>query len=67
MITFPEFLKKYSTIPNQFIDDFFKLFDYKNINSQEKIVNLEDVSKWLNGLKHGQIFLYHIYEHELQQ
>ncbi len=52
MDTFPEFLKKYSTIPNQFIDDFFKLFDYKNINSEEKIVDLDNVVKWLESNKH---------------
>jgi phage anti-repressor protein len=53
MISFPDFLKKYSTIPNSFIDDFFRLFDYKNIESQEKIINVENVVKWLDVQKHA--------------
>lgn len=32
MITFAEFLKKYSVIPNQFIDDFFKVLQYTDYN-----------------------------------
>lgn len=47
MITFFEFLKKYSTIPNQFLDDFFKLFNYQTSDFNEKIVNADDATKWL--------------------
>jgi hypothetical protein len=33
MITFAEFLKKYSTIPNLFIDDFYGIIkDYKELD-----------------------------------
>ena len=43
-----DFLKKYSAIPNQFIDDFFNLTNYQDIESNEKIVDLDKVIKWLN-------------------
>ena len=33
MLSFIDFLKKFSIVPNQFIDDFFNLMDYKDINS----------------------------------
>jgi phage anti-repressor protein/predicted GIY-YIG superfamily endonuclease len=52
MISFIEFLKKYSTIPNSFLDDFFNIF-MNNINQNyNKIINIEKVSKWLNIQKH---------------
>ena len=53
MISFIDFLKKYSSIPNKFLDDFFKLFDYHDVDYNEKIVNLDDVTKWLNVTKHA--------------
>jgi hypothetical protein len=37
MLSFIDFLKKYSAIPNQFIDDFFNLINYQDIESNEKI------------------------------
>jgi phage anti-repressor protein/predicted GIY-YIG superfamily endonuclease len=43
-----DFLKKYSNVPNQFIDDFFSLMDYRDYESNEKIVDLDKVIKWLN-------------------
>ena len=46
------FLKKYSTIPNQFLDDFFKLFNDQSIDDTEKIIDLENVAKWLEVQKH---------------
>ena len=48
MISLIDFLKKYSTIPNQFIDDFYKIIDYKEINNNEITIDLNDVVKWLN-------------------
>jgi len=48
MIDFINFLKKYSTVPTEFIDDFFNLMDYRNIESNEKIIDLDKVIKWLN-------------------
>jgi len=53
MLSFLDFLKKYSTIPNQFLDDFFKLFNYESIDNTEKIVNGNDVVKWLQIQKHN--------------
>jgi hypothetical protein len=43
-----DFLKKYSNVPNQFIDDFFSLMDYRDFESNEKIVDLDKVIKWLD-------------------
>ena len=48
MLLFIDFLKKYSTVPNQFIDDFFNLMDYKEYESNEKIIDLDKVVKWLD-------------------
>ena len=47
MLTFQDFLKKYSHIPIQFIDDFYKITDYKDLNDNDLSINLEDVIKWL--------------------
>jgi phage anti-repressor protein len=51
MIEFSDFLKKYSTIPNQFIDDFFKII--KNYNDFDNLfyIHLDNVSKWVNQKK----------------
>ncbi len=46
---FIRFLKKYSTINNNFIDDFFSLYNIYNKN--EFIINLDKVSKWLKSRK----------------
>jgi phage anti-repressor protein/predicted GIY-YIG superfamily endonuclease len=48
MLSFIDFLKKYSNVPNQFIDDFFSLMDYRDFESSEKIVDLDKVIKWLD-------------------
>ena len=45
IITFQEFLKKYSTISNRFIDEYYALLLNDNIYSF--YINLEDVAKWL--------------------
>jgi hypothetical protein len=42
MITFIDFLKKYSTIPNQFLDDFYKIFNHTTIDSNEINIDLEN-------------------------
>ena len=51
MIEFSEFLKKYSTIPNQFIDDFFKII--KNYNDFDNLfyINLDIVARQVNQKK----------------
>jgi len=48
MLSFVDFLKKYSNVPNQFIEDFFSLMDYREFESTEKIVDLDKVVKWLD-------------------
>ena len=53
MITFTDFLKKYSTIPNQFLDDFNKIFEHTSIDSKEINIDLDNVIKWLNIQKHS--------------
>jgi phage anti-repressor protein len=50
MITFAEFLKKYSTIPNQFIDDFFNVLQYTDYNDTF-FINFDNVVKWLGQRK----------------
>ena len=47
---FANFLKKHSTIPNTFIDDFFSFYKYTN-DDEDIIINLELVAKWLNMRK----------------
>jgi hypothetical protein len=47
MITFIDFLKKYSTIPNNFLDDFYKIFNNITINNNNINIDLDNVIKWL--------------------
>ena len=44
-----DFLKTYSKISNQFIDDFFSLYDLNNKNNF--IIDLTKVAKWLDSKK----------------
>jgi phage anti-repressor protein len=50
MLNLQEFLKKYSSISNKFIDDFFSLY---TINSDEGdlIINFDNLVNWLNMRK----------------
>lgn len=43
-----DFLKKYSTIDNKFIEDFFSFY---NISSAKPNINVETVAKWLETTK----------------
>jgi phage anti-repressor protein len=52
MLSFLNFLKKYSTIPNNFLDDFFNIFNKTTFNDSDKIINIEIVAKWLNVQNH---------------
>ena len=52
MLSFIDFLKKYSKVPNQFLEDFFHLFDYRDYESNQKIVDFEKVVNWLDITKH---------------
>ena len=46
MYSFPDYLKKYSTINSKFIDDFFGLYDSKD--KYNFSINIEAIAKWLN-------------------
>ena len=45
-----EYLKKFSSINNKFIDEFFSLYD-ENTDDIDFVVNIDAVSKWLNILR----------------
>ena len=49
-ISLQDYLKKYSTINNKFIDDFFSLYDI-NTTNDDFVINLDNVAKWLNTYK----------------
>jgi phage anti-repressor protein len=49
-LSLQDYLKKYSSINNKFIDDFFSLYDVKTSND-DFVINLENVAKWLNCKK----------------
>jgi phage anti-repressor protein len=48
MTSFPDYLKKYSTISNKFIDDFFGIHDYK-IMENSIYIDFDLVVKWLQS------------------
>ncbi len=45
-----DFLKKYSLIDNQFIDDFYSFYD-EGLNEYDYVINLEKLAFWLNVTK----------------
>jgi len=47
MLSFIDFLKKNSNVPYKFIDDFFSLINYNDLENNEKIVDLDKVIEWL--------------------
>jgi len=49
-ISLQEYLKKYSTINNKFIDDFFNLYNV-NTTNDDFVINLNNVIKWLDTHK----------------
>ena len=49
-ISLQDYLKKYSTINNKFIDDFFSLYDI-NTTNDDFVINLDNVVKWLQARK----------------
>ena len=58
------FLKKYSSIPNAFIDDFHSVYD-RSLNDEFKI-NLDVVAKWLKCRKYDLKYtLSHSYEKDI--
>ena len=50
MITLQEFLKKYSSISNKFINDFFSLYTI-NSDDDDLIINFDNLVNWLNMRK----------------
>ena len=45
------FLKKYSTLSDEFIDDFYAIYDFDESNVGDFVINLELVTKWLDVRK----------------
>ena len=50
-LTLKKFLKKYSTLSNEFIDDFYEIYDFNESDNNDFIINLELIAKWLNSEK----------------
>ena len=48
---FREFLKKYSNLSDDFIDDFYNIYDYNESNNNDFIINLDIISLWLDTRK----------------
>ena len=46
MNTFLDFLKKYSSISNTFLEDFFNLYN-RNTSDNDFVIDLKNVAKWL--------------------
>jgi predicted GIY-YIG superfamily endonuclease len=52
MENYPEFLKRHSTIPNDFIDSFLSMYD-PNTSQTDIILELGVVAKWIKANKHN--------------
>jgi hypothetical protein len=50
-ISFKDFLKKYSTLSNLFIEDFYIIYNYNENENEDFIINLNLISKWLETRK----------------
>jgi phage anti-repressor protein len=50
-VSFKDFLKTYSLLSNEFIDDFYNIYNYDEGKNNDLIINLEIVAKWLNSKK----------------
>ncbi len=50
-LTLKDFLKKYSTLSNEFINDFYKIYDFNEYNNNDFIINLDLISFWLETRK----------------
>jgi phage anti-repressor protein len=47
-ISLQEYLKKFSSISNKFIDDFFSLYDENTDDDDDFVINFDISAKWLN-------------------
>jgi hypothetical protein len=45
-LTLREFLKKYSLLSNEFIDDFNDIYDFNETDNDNFIINLEIIAKY---------------------
>lgn len=50
-LSLKDFLKKYSTLSNDFIDDFYNIYDFNEYKNNDFIINIDIVAKWLGSLK----------------
>ena len=50
MDTLQNYLKKFSTIDDKFIDDFFSLYKY-DTKDDEFVIDLDTLVKWLGAIK----------------
>ena len=48
---FKDFLKKYSNLNDEFIDDFNNIYEFNEGNNRNYMINLDTVSKWLETRK----------------
>jgi hypothetical protein len=48
---FKEFLKKYSNLNDEFVDDFNNIYEFNENNNNDYMIDLELVSKWLETKK----------------
>jgi phage anti-repressor protein len=46
-----EFLKKYSTLSNSFIDDFHNIYTFDESDEDDFIINIDIIAKWLDCAK----------------
>ena len=51
LLSLKDFLKKYSILSNDFIDDFYTIYDFNEINNDDFIINIDKVTKWLESKK----------------
>jgi phage anti-repressor protein len=51
ILSLKDFIKKYSTLSNDFIDDFYTIYDFNEYNNNDLIINIDIVAKWLNSKK----------------
>ena len=48
---FKDFLKKYSNLNDEFIDDFYNIYEFNENNNSDYMIDLDIVSKWLETRK----------------
>jgi len=51
-INFKDFLKKYSNLSNEFIDDFYNIYNFNEYNNNDFIIDLDIIIKWLDMRKY---------------